>query len=203
MNTILEIFLIVDALIIGIVATLALQHGLAHFKPDKHDAEKLRPKPETGRLPAEMKQQMQEKARANFEATIDKYTTQLQKDLRASEDNLSARLEKLSVDIIKKESGRYEQELANLHQEVEAADKTTVSELKQQQAEMKAKLEQDIAEQKKQRLETFDAKMADAVTSFLLSTLGRDVDLGAQEKYLLKQLDTHKAEIIKGISDET
>lgn len=205
MSIFLEIFLLIDAFIIGIIATLAYHHGLAHFRPEIHDAEKTHPRPSavTGPLPPEVKKQMQEKAQANFEAIIDKYSSQLQKDLRASEDNLSARLEKLSVDIIKKETGRYQTELDKLHQNVEAADKSAESEIGKLQSELKAKMEQEIAAEKQQKIEKLDTKIADAVASFLLEALGRDADLGAQEKYLIKQLEAHKAEIIEEAKDET
>lgn len=202
MNLFLEIFLLIDAFLIGIVATVAVRHGLAHFRPEKHDAEKARHQSPDTPLPPEIKKQMQAKAAGNFEALIDKYSSQLQKDLRASEDNLTARLEKLSADIVSRETDRYRQELEKLHAKVEATDKSAESEIKKSEDELKAQMEQEIAEQKQRKLEQLDAKISDAVTSFLLETLGHDVDLGAQSKYLTAQLEAHKAEIIKGVSDE-
>lgn len=201
MNWALAIFLIIDALIIGAVGVLAYQHGLAHFKPDKHDAEHPRPRPENGHLPPEIRQQMQEKARSNFETIIDKYAGQLQKDLRASEANLTARLDKLSADIINKETSRYKQELASLSQDISSTDKSTIADIKQQEAAMQSSLEQELTAEKDRRLAQLDAKIADAVTSFLLEALGHEADLGAQEKYLLAQLEAHKSEIVDGIKN--
>lgn len=200
MNWTLETFLVIDALVVGAVVTLAIQHALAHFKPDKHDAER-RPQPEKVNLPPEVKKQMQEKAKANFEATIDKYTTQLQKDLRYNEASLSSRLDKLSADIINRESGRYKEELDVLRQQIAATNKTASTEMKQQQADLEAQLKQDFEAEKQRRITQLDTKISDAVTSFLLDTMGREVDLGAQSKYIMKQLEEHKAEIIKGVSE--
>ena len=45
-------------------------------------------------------------------------------------------------------------------------------------------------------------KLAGAVTAFLIDTLGHNVDLGAQTKYLTETLEQHKAELVKELSDD-
>lgn len=199
MNLFLQIFLFFDAFILGVAATLALRHGLAHFKPEKHDAEKSMTA--NGHLSPEVKKQLQERATTNFENIIDKYSTQLQKDLRASEDNLHAGMEKLSAALVKLETDRFQAELTKLRQEAETADKTTETALGEEKAKLEADLKAAIEAEKQKRIALLDTKIADAVTSFLLEALGHEADLGAQEKYLLSQLETHKAEIIKGVTD--
>lgn len=200
MNIFLEIFLIIDAFIIGVVATFALRHGLAHFRPEKHDAEP-QPRPQNGHLDPEARKQMQEKALTNFQAVIDRASTQLQGDLQASEARLTGQLEKLSKEIINKEMARYHDELDRIRQRAENADKSAETELSQHQVALKAKMEQEIAEEKQRKVEQLDARISDAVTSFLLETLGHEADLGAQSKYLLAQLEAHKSEIIDGVKD--
>lgn len=199
MSIYLVIFLIFDAFILGIAATLALRHGLAHFKPEKHDAEKSIVA--NGHLSPEVKKQLQERATTNFENIIDKYSTQLQKDLRASEDNLHAGMEKLSAALVKLETDRFQAELTKLRQEAETADKNTEAALGEEKTKLEADLKAAIEAEKQRRITQLDTKIADAVTSFLLEALGHEADLGAQEKYLLSQLNAHKAEIIKGVND--
>ena len=62
--------------------------------------------------------------------------------------------------------------------------------------------EQLRAAEKQQLIAQIDTKLADAVTSFLVETLGHNVDLGAQSDYLISVLDEHKAEFTKRVTDE-
>jgi len=70
------------------------------------------------------------------------------------------------------------------------------------QAELEAKLKEEIAAEKKQLVQQLDTKLSDAVASFLLETMQHEVDLGSQSAYLTKMLDEHKAELIKELMDE-
>ena len=81
------------------------------------------------------------------------------------------------------------------------ADLTT--KLEQHHAEMEAKLSEEIAAEKQRLIEQIDTKIADTVTSFIIETMQHNVDLGAQGAYLTSMLEEHKAELAKGISDET
>ena len=57
----------------------------------------------------------------------------------------------------------------------------------------------EITAEKEVLIKLANAKLADAVASFLIETLGHNVDLGAQSAYLTEMLEEHKDEILKGI----
>ena len=61
---------------------------------------------------------------------------------------------------------------------------------------------EEITNEKEKLIQQIDTRLADAVTSFLIETLGHNVDLGAQNKYLIEMLEEHKPELIKGVKDE-
>jgi hypothetical protein len=58
-----------------------------------------------------------------------------------------------------------------------------------------------VAAEKQKMIELMDTKLADAVGSFLVETLQHNIDLGAQTAYLTAQLEEHKAELVKGVSE--
>lgn len=57
-----------------------------------------------------------------------------------------------------------------------------------------ANLDAQIAKERQLLMQQIDTKLGDAVGSFLLNTLGTNVDLGAQTPYLLQLLESHKDE---------
>jgi F0F1-type ATP synthase membrane subunit b/b' len=75
--------------------------------------------------------------------------------------------------------------------------------MEKHKGELKAKMEQEIAAEKQRLVRQIDAKLADAVGSFLLETLRHNVDLGSQKDYLVAMLEEHKADFIKEVGDET
>ena len=67
-------------------------------------------------------------------------------------------------------------------------------------AERQRQVEAILAE-KKQIMARIDTKLSDSVASFLLETLGHEVDLGAQQTYLTKMLEEHKDDFKRSLSE--
>lgn len=199
MSTPLLIFLLADVFLAGIIAATALRHALAHFKPEKHDAERRRPAQPGSPLPQAMKAQLLETAQADFQKVLAHSAMQLQRDLGATEARLSHKLESLGEQIMAKQMASYQAELDKLHKQTETVEKSIETDGAQHQADLKAKLEEDIAAEKQRLIQQIDTKLGDAVTSFLLENLQHNVDLGAQSPYILKTLEEHKADFIQGV----
>lgn len=209
----LQIFLIIDVFFMGVLASIAVRHGYAHFRPQKAEPEKSHKHPQTIQLPAATREKLLQEAQVNFEAILDHTAEGLQKDLDDTSSKINKLMDRLSADIISNELEHYRSDLEKLRKEVGEDIRTARGEVTSQQAELKAKLlaEVDVEKQRalhqveleKQRLmQQIDTKLADAVTSFLLETLQHNVDLGAQSTYLLAQLEEHKAELVKGVASE-
>lgn len=210
----LQIFLLINAFIGGILVTLAVRHALAHFRPHQHDAEAPhRAAAPTAQLPPALKAKLIGDAEAKLQGVIDRSASQLERQLLETTSRLDRQLERLGSKIITDEMNRYHKALDDLQAHTQlsiSGAQTTITDhqadldakLVARQAELEEKLVADMATEKERLLTELDTKLADAVTSFLLETLKHDVDLGAQNAYLLAMLDEHKDELLKGVKSE-
>jgi hypothetical protein len=210
----LQILLLVNVFLIGGLLTLAIQHAYAHFKhKNAPESEKPHAPVQNGHLPPAIKEKLIVASQAHFQAVLDRSATELQHDLQITAANLNKQLEKLGSDIAREEMLRYRTSLEQLRTQTAAAISggqdqiaTHQTDLKAKfaahEAELEAKLNEQIAAEKQQLIQQLDGKLSDAVMSFLTETLQHNVDLGAQTNYLTAMLEEHKAELIKGISDE-
>lgn len=114
---------------------------------------------------------------------------------------------------VKNESQRYQASLDGIYSQVETAIKSAQAEITGHQAEINAKLAgveaelipkltKEIAMEKQRLVQQIDTKLADAVASFLMETLQHNIDLGAQNDYLISMLEEHKAEFTGEVSNE-
>jgi len=202
LSTFLYAFLIVDVFFMGALASVALRHAYAHFRPDRHDGEKSRKPYENGHLPPSVREHLLEAAQKNFQQVLNTSADELQKDLADSSERIKELMDKIGNEIVGNEVEFYKQQLQALRKQTTTDITGVQTELTAQQAEMKAKLDADIAVEKQQLVQLIDTKLADAVASFLVDSLQHNVDLGAQAPYLTAVLEEHKAELAKGVSGE-
>ncbi len=210
---VLQIFLLANFLLIGILLTIAVQHAYAHFHPPKIEKPVPRPPAQNGRLPADVRQRMIEEAEGNFETVLDRSAGELEKDLETTAVKIDKQLQKFGSDVISDEMQRYHETLQKLRTQTEVTMNGAQVSITNHQAELQAKLEEqaaaletklneNVAAEQRRRIEEIDTKLSDAVIAFLVETLQHNVDLGAQANYLTSMLEEHKAELTKGIRDE-
>lgn len=209
----LQIFLLINVFAIGALTALAIQHAYAHFKPHIHDAEKAPPAHHPVQLPPAVKARLLTSAEHSFQAVLDRSATQLERNLQTTAGQLNTQLEKLGGEIIRDEMRRYREAIDELRARTEISIGSAQTEIAQhqddlkarlaeRQAELEAKLTDDMTAEKQRLMQQIDTKLADAVASFLLETLQHNVDLGAQSAYLTAMLDEHKTALVKGLNDE-
>lgn len=209
----LQIFLLVNVFLIGALAAVAVRHALAHFKPHTHDAEKARPAHPIVQLSPAVKERLIKDAEVKLQAVLDRSVTQLERSLTETSGRLDRQLERMGSKIISDEMARYNKALDELQARTQISISGAQAEITQhqddlkaklaeRQAELEAKLADDMAVEKARLIAELDTKLGDAVTSFLLETMAHEVDLGAQNAYLIKMLNEHKDEITKGVKDE-
>jgi hypothetical protein len=207
MGTALQIFLIINVFIIGAATALAIQHAYEHYRPPKPEPKKP-VHPDTP-IPRAVREQLLADATAKYQRALESAGTELEQELKITAKHLDEQLIKLGRDVINEEMTRYKTTLEDLREQtkitigtaqIHVAEHQTELESKftARQAELEAKLQQDIAAKKEQLEAELNTKLADAVTSFLIETMGHNIDLGAQVPYLLATLEEHKAEIIQG-----
>lgn len=212
---VLEIFLMANALLIGVVITLAVQYGLAHRRGQKATAKTTA---QNTPVPAAVRERIAKQAEANFQGIVNRSSLQLQHDLGATSTQLNKLLEKFGTEVLDDEMRMFRANVADIRettqgslasaQEQITAQQTAIlknltdrqadmeAKLSAKQTELEAQLEQGIQAEREALSAKMNEKLNDAVMAFLLETLGHEVDLGAQTDYLLKTLEANKAELV-------
>lgn len=197
--------LIITCVAIGALCVLAVQHGLAHFRPLEHDAEHVPAHPaapQGGHLPPAVREQLLEDAKKDFEKVLRQSALELAQDLQSTATEIKQKVQDLGTDTVAKELENYRAKIAELQQQTETTVTGMHQEITSHQEDLKAKMTEAVETERQHMIEQMDTKLADAVTSFLTETLQHDVDLGAQTAYLTKMLEEHKAELTKGVTGE-
>ncbi|CAN5412494.1 hypothetical protein BH10PAT4_BH10PAT4_0940 [soil metagenome] len=198
--TFLQIFLIINVFIIGVLSAVGVRHAWAHFKtkPNKSTA----PAVQAVRLSPEVREKLLAKAETDFRAVLNTASTELQNDLKTTTIDLNEKLEKLGKSVTEAEIDRYKTTLETLRTQAETVIVAAQSEIKDHQTDIKGKLSENIKLEEERLIAQLDTKLGDAVSSFLTETLQHNVDLGAQMPYMIASLEEHKEELMKGIRGE-
>lgn len=199
--TFLQVFLIINVFIIGALSAIGVRHGLAHFRTKNEKKSTVQMTPQF-RLSPDAREKMLAKAEADFKTVLTRATAELEEDLKRTTGSLSEQLEKLGKSVTETEVERYTATLEQLRKQAETVIQSAQTEVKDHQNDISAKLSENMKGEQDRMIAQLDTKLGDAVTSFLTETLQHDVDLGAQVPYMLKSLEEHKAELIKGITGE-
>jgi len=213
---ILDIFLLANAFLLGVVVTLAFQYGLAHRRSQKAPA---RPTVDrTAPVPAAVRERIAKQAETNFQGIVNRSALQLQHDLGITGTQLNKLLEKFGSEVLDDEMRLFRANVADIRantqgslgaaEEQIAVQQKAILEtlakrqaeldtrLSTRQAELEAELEQSFAAQKDDLTKRLNEKMNDAVLAFLLESLGHEIDLGSQADYLIATLEANKAELL-------
>lgn len=197
----LQAFLLLNVFLMGSLAAVGIRHAYAHFK-NKEPKKGPRAVAQTVRLPADVREHLLDVAQDNFQKILDKSASELTETLGMTSSSLTKKIEKLGEEIVTKEMEQYRADLEQLRLKAEAAISGSQAEVAEHKEQLKAQLQADITAEKERLLAQIDTKIADAMASFLTEAMQHEVDLGAQTDYLIAQLEQHKDELKKGVSDE-
>ena len=200
MNLFLEIFLYFDVFIIGAVASTALRHAYAHFRP--HEVAKPshpNARPESQPLSKEVRDKLTQEAETKYQKLLENSVDHLSKELGITSDKINQVVDRLAADMLSREQSAYQQLLKDYQQQTEGKLDEAKTQTSNYQSELKTKMEEAAAAEQKRLIELIDNKLSDALMAFLLEAMGHEVDLGAQSDYLLKTLEQHKDELKQAI----
>lgn len=207
----LQITLLATFFLIGVVSAIAARHAYAHFRPREDEDRPHRITQTPLHLPSEVKDHLLEEAETKFKSIVNHSSAELEYDLKTTAAKLDSRLSKLGSEIVGEEMKRYRLDLEQLRKQTESNIENAQKDISTHQADLKAKIDArraeleaamnaEITAEKQVLIDLVNAKLADAVASFLIETLGHNVDLGTQTAYLTAMLEDHKEEILKGIA---
>ncbi len=202
MANFMQTLLLLDLFIAGVASGVAAYYALSHFgKHREVPRERTQQLPRKDYLPPAIKEQLLQESKARFESAVNNSGAQLEQDLETTAGLLDKLVKRLGAEIVSTELERYRTNLANLRKQAQADMQGVNVKVTERQETLEAEMTREIAAEKRQLLQQIDTRLADAVGSFLLETLQHNVDLGAQEAYLLSTLEEHKAEFAKQVDN--
>lgn len=132
----LQIVILVNVFLVGVVGTVAIMHYRAHLHPEE-PANKKKSLP---MLPLDVRQRLIEEAEDGYEKVLKKSTASFESDLESTASGLSAQLAKIGTAIVEDEMGRYKSELATMRDETTKKIGSSSAEIDSHQAELRAQL---------------------------------------------------------------
>lgn len=137
----LQIFILINAVLLGVVMTLVFQHTRAHREQRRQDAEKTKqPVVEVVAFDPAVKQKILQDAEMNFQTVINKSVSSLESDLVDTTAKLRSQLEKFGHDAEGEEAQQYHKTIAELHEQARSILGSTQSAIAEHQTEITEKL---------------------------------------------------------------
>jgi hypothetical protein len=200
-DTVLQIFIYLQIFAAGVVAAFLARYAYDHYKaPARSEHHQELPPNITVDLPHDVRERLTQASEKQFQDILGQSAGKLQQDLGVTTGHINNLVLRLASEIVSKELERYAQDLTKLHEQAETNMGGISQEVAKHEADVKAKITQELETEKQRLLKQIDTKLADAVGSFLVSALGNNVDLGSQNAYLAQLLEEHKDEFKKEVA---
>jgi len=187
----LQIFILINAVLLGVIATLAIQHGRAHFSNKK--AVKLPPPtpPEAMAFDPEVKQRILQQAESSFQQVVDKSVASLENDLLNTTAKLRTQLERFGHDAEGEEAERYHKTISELHDQAKTILGSAQSAIVGHQTEITEKLTVRQAELENELVE----KITELEQELVTRQAELQAELNERQAELEAKLAKHHAEL--------
>jgi len=136
----------------------------------------------------EFKEELQERARKQFDAIMQENAKFLQQDVRVSAAKIDEFMKQEIVATLQKELAKQTQSINQTHQMVT----NSLTQNKQQ-------FDQNLASEKERRIKHLDENMAEIVKKYIVAAIGEMIDADKQLALVIDNLNAHKAEIYEDI----
>ena len=196
----LQIFLLVNVFVLGVIITVAIMSARAHYKPEEPRIVKKN----LPMLPHDVRQRIIDEAEDDYEKVLRKSAQAFEKDLESTTSHLSEQLSKIGNNIMDDEMRRYKQGLAELRGETEQAVGLASQEITKHQAELRDKLAQRQAEIEAKLTEgqaELEAKFAARSTELEQTFKQKQLEYASKQAELEAKLVQHQAELSAALKD--
>ena len=153
-------------------------------------------------LPDGFKEKLQSQTEQDYSEALKASAQRFIDELQSTSQLLNGQIKNLATGIIGNELQQYQTELAQARAQAISDLGQLQTAINEQKTKLEADLMEEIKTQKQSMLAQIDTKLGDAVGSFLVETLQHNVDLGAQNAYIVAMLEEHKAELKRELNDE-
>jgi hypothetical protein len=144
-------------------------------------------------------EQIESVAEQQLQVVVQEAAARLQQSLNASIDGLAGQVAHIAESTVSQEFEKYKVTLQELESQSVAEFGELDKEIQAKRAELLQNLEADVAKERDGRMDEFNARLNDVVSSYLAESLGNNVDLGAQSVYIMQMLETHKEDIKRDV----
>lgn len=196
----LQIFLLVNVFVLGVVIAIAVMHARAHYRPDEPRAVKKN----LPMLPHDVRQRIIDEAEDDYEKVLRRSAQAFEKDLESTTSHLSEQLGKIGNDIMDDEMHRYKQGLAELRGETEQAVGVASQEIAKHQTELRDKLARRQAEIEAKLTEgqaELEAQFAARTTELEQTFKQKQLEYASKQAELEAQLTQHQSELSAALKD--
>ncbi|HEX6462531.1 MAG TPA: hypothetical protein VFZ58_04685 [Candidatus Saccharimonadales bacterium] len=141
------------------------------------------------------RQAVEAKAEALLVEAVERAAVKLQASLDTSATEIAQHIETATTQELEK----YHANLEQLSSKSVASFDALQAELAERRRELFKQLDEEVSAEREKRLQAFNAKFNDIVTSYITESLGSQVDLGAEAPYIFEVLNTHKDDIKRDV----
>lgn len=134
-------------------------------------------------------------AREGLKEAIEHSAEMLRSSMEATIAGLNTRTEEMVATTLSQEFEKYQVSFAALREETIKDFSDLQQQLEKDRQKLSEDLERVIVKEREERMEVFNARLGDVVSSYIVETLDKGVDLGAQSAYVLRTLEAHKDDI--------
>ncbi len=147
----------------------------------------------------EEREAIKEKIEAQLERVVKKSTKELHASLLNTANEISAKTNDTVTNLIEKETTAYKNDLESVRSQMLDDAKRLQGSIAAQEKQLKSDLKIAIERDRQVQLDAFEQRLSDIVSSYIIESLDKSVDLGSQMKYIIASLEANKNEIKKDI----
>lgn len=138
-------------------------------------------------------------ARAGLKDVVVQSSDAFRAALAATVKGLTEKTEEMTTMTLSQELEKYQTSLGTLQEETIKEFNSLQKQLEKRRDELIVELEKSVAKDRAERVEAFNARINDVVSSYLVEALDKGIDLGTQSRYIIATLEAHKEDIKKDI----
>lgn len=140
-----------------------------------------------------------DEARQGLQKAVAESANLMRSMLSISAKGISTKADDMATNMLQKEFGIYQTSLSALREQTIKEYADLQKELDVKRAQMVAEMDERFKKNEAERMDAFNERIADVVSSYLTEALENGIDLGAQSKYIIHTLEAQKEAIKKDV----
>jgi hypothetical protein len=151
----------------------------------------------------EFREELRNRGRLHFEKIIGENAMFLQQDLRLTTSELNEYMKQEITSSLKEAFAKYEESIGDAKQMAVDSIAKTQEAVEQQRQAMGAQLQAEVDKEKALIISRFEENLGQIINHYLLAAIGDQIDLNDQLNYIISNVESNKAAIIRDITDGT